>query len=71
MNFQFYLTLGYGIGGQGDFPDKNPLLWKSRKPWIDTTPRQMQDMNDSTKSNYAAWMRNGNLVIDYVRVYAV
>ncbi|KNC25719.1 Gram-negative bacteria-binding protein 3, partial [Lucilia cuprina] len=65
---EFYLTLGYGIGGNNDFKDE--LHWKEEKPWPNTDPRSKNKFWKKFSQNLN-WLNNGDLRVDYVKVYAV
>ncbi|KAL9908895.1 gram-negative bacteria binding protein 3 [Glossina fuscipes fuscipes] len=64
---EFYITLGYGIGGNNDFNDNT---WYEGRPWTESDPRAknvfwnyMRDRDE--------WLNNGELKIDFIRVYAI
>lgn len=65
---EFYLTLGYGVGGNNDFEDVKK--WQQEKPWLNTDPRSKQHFWKEY-ANHAQWLDNSDFKIDYVKVYAV
>ncbi|XP_055912087.1 gram-negative bacteria-binding protein 3 [Eupeodes corollae] len=68
---EFYIKLGYGIGGHKDFPD-DTTLWLKEKPWTNGHPKAMKYFWDKQKRNWNQWLSSSAaLEIDYVRVYAV
>lgn len=60
----FYLVLGYGVGGINDFDEKET------KPWTNEDPRAMTKFWKSTKA-YIGQGDKYKFTIDYIRVYAV
>ncbi|XP_011176860.2 gram-negative bacteria-binding protein 3 [Zeugodacus cucurbitae] len=66
---EFYITMGYGIGGVHDFKDN--AGWRPEKPWGNTNPRGMGSLFKDVKPHYDHWMASGEMVIDYVKVYSV
>ncbi|XP_004518426.1 gram-negative bacteria-binding protein 3 [Ceratitis capitata] len=65
---EFYITLGYGIGGINDFPDMN--FWRPEKPWGNTSPHGMGSL--VKKVDFDHWLAgNGDMRIDYVKVFAI
>ncbi|XP_037820290.1 gram-negative bacteria-binding protein 3-like [Lucilia sericata] len=65
---EFHLTLGYGIGGNNVFKDE--FHWKEEKPWPNTDPRSKNKFWKKI-SNNLNWLSNGDLRVDFVKVYAV
>lgn len=60
----FYLTIGYGVGGINDFHDEQ------RKPWQNEDPQAMKKFWNKAKK-YDWFDDNYKFEIDYVKVYAV
>ncbi|XP_018800719.1 PREDICTED: gram-negative bacteria-binding protein 3-like [Bactrocera latifrons] len=68
---EFYITMGYGIGGVHDFRD-NLYGWKPEKPWGNTNPRGMGSLYKQVKAlNFDRWISSGDMFIDFVKVYSV
>ncbi|XP_055845362.1 gram-negative bacteria-binding protein 3 [Episyrphus balteatus] len=68
---EFYIRLGYGIGGHKDFPD-DTTLWLKEKPWRNGHPKAMKHFWDKNKRNLNQWLGpSAALEIDYVKVFAV
>ncbi|XP_053951787.1 gram-negative bacteria-binding protein 3 [Anastrepha ludens] len=67
---EFYITLGYGIGGVNDFED-SLYGWEPEKPWQNTSPRGMGSLLKKVERDFDNWLENGDLRIDYVKVYAI
>ncbi|XP_065362264.1 gram-negative bacteria-binding protein 3-like [Calliphora vicina] len=65
---EFYLTLGYGIGGNNDF--KEDTEWHEPKPWPNTDRRSKNTFWKKYSSNLN-WLYNGDLKVDFVKVYSV
>ena len=67
---EFYVTLGYGVGGHNDFPDSNYV--KQEKPWANGHPRAMTKFWNVMKRN-KSWLTDAKagFEIDYVRVYSL
>ncbi|XP_054087138.1 gram-negative bacteria-binding protein 3-like [Zeugodacus cucurbitae] len=67
---EFYITLGYGIGGLNDF--KEGLYgWQPEKPWKNADPHAMDTLLKEAETNFNQWLEFGELLIDYVKVYAI
>lgn len=64
---EFYLTVGYGVGGNNDFHDG---VWQVEKPWHNSDPRSKQKFWNKY-SNNASWLDKGEFVVNYIRIYAV
>lgn len=77
INFQFYLTLGVGVGGISDFPDtcKTGSASKPKdKPWGNRDPKSLLNFFRDTTNWHSTWMANQDqalMKIDYVKVYAI
>lgn len=70
FDHEFYITLGYGVGGHKDFPDDNNL-WSKSKPWTNLDPRAMTKFWRSVKRD-STWNSDScDFKIDHVRVYAI
>ncbi|XP_039958587.1 gram-negative bacteria-binding protein 3-like [Bactrocera neohumeralis] len=67
---EFYITLGYGIGGVNDF-NEGLYEWQPQKPWENTNQRAMSTLLKAVEKNFDDWLEFGELLIDYVRVYAI
>ncbi|XP_036339077.1 gram-negative bacteria-binding protein 3 [Rhagoletis pomonella] len=67
---EFYITLGYGIAGVNDFED-SLYGWQPEKPWVNTEPRGMSLLHKKVKNDFDGWLQNGDLRIDYIRVYSI
>ncbi|XP_055843604.1 uncharacterized protein LOC129910298 [Episyrphus balteatus] len=68
---EFYIRLGYGIGGHNDFPD-NASLWMKEKPWTNFHPKAMRQFWNKQKKNWNHWLGpDAALKIDYIRVYSI
>ncbi|XP_067636909.1 gram-negative bacteria-binding protein 3 [Eurosta solidaginis] len=67
---EFYITLGYGIAGVHDFED-SLYGWQPEKPWHNTSPRGMGSLLKKVEHKFDDWLENGDLRIDYVKVYSV
>ena len=65
---EFYLTLGYGVGGYYDFDDHKK--WQEEKPWINFDPRSKKHFWKKYADN-TQWLDNGDFKVDYVKVYAI
>ena len=70
-HFQFYVSLGVGVGGVKDFPDHS-LTGPSRtaKPWNNTSPKAEYLFYQNRNTWYRTWTEP-ELTVDYVRVYAL
>ncbi|XP_037931202.1 gram-negative bacteria-binding protein 3-like [Teleopsis dalmanni] len=66
---EFILTLGYGVGGHGDFSDDEK--WITPKPWENTDPRAIPNFVDYLNHKHGDWLENGRLSIDSVKIYSV
>ncbi|XP_037934806.1 gram-negative bacteria-binding protein 3-like [Teleopsis dalmanni] len=66
---EFILTLGYGVGGHGDFSDNEK--WITPKPWENTDPRAIPNFVDYLNHKHGDWLENGRLSIDSVKVFSV
>lgn len=66
---EFYITLGYGIGGHSDFNDTDN--WQEVKPWRNTEPNAMKRLWKKKKQNMQQWLANGDFKIDYVKVFTI
>jgi len=66
---EFYITLGYGIGGNHDFKD-DLYEWKNPKPWTNADPKVNKKFWKSVKNDINQWLGSDDLRIDYVYVYA-
>ncbi|XP_037934684.1 gram-negative bacteria-binding protein 3-like [Teleopsis dalmanni] len=66
---EFILTLGYGVGGHGDFSDNEK--WITPKPWENTDPRAIPNFVDYLNHKHGDWLQNGRLSIDSVKVFSV
>ncbi|KAM7358751.1 gram-negative bacteria binding protein 3 [Cochliomyia hominivorax] len=64
---EFYLTIGYGVGGNNDFKDG---VWRVTKPWNNTDPRSKNKFwkQYASKTN---WLQNADFDVDFVKIYAV
>lgn len=68
---EFYIRLGYGIGGHNDFPDETSL-WHKEKPWTNFHPKAMRHFWSKQKRNWNHWLGpDAALKIDYVKVYSL
>lgn len=68
---EFYIRLGYGIGGHKDFPD-DTTLWLKEKPWRNGHPKAMKHFWDKQRRSWNQWLdSSAALEIDYVKVFAV
>ncbi|XP_055913520.1 uncharacterized protein LOC129947111 [Eupeodes corollae] len=68
---EFYIRLGYGIGGHNDFPD-DASLWLKEKPWTNFHPKSMRQFWNKQKTNWNHWLGpDAALKIDYIRVYSI
>ncbi|XP_018800712.1 PREDICTED: gram-negative bacteria-binding protein 3-like [Bactrocera latifrons] len=67
---EFYITVGYGIGGVNDF-NEGLYDWQPQKPWENTNERAMSTLLKAVEKNFDDWLEFGELLIDYVRVYAI
>lgn len=67
---EFYITLGYGIGGVNDF-NEDLYHWQPEKPWENTNQRGMSTLLKAVEPNFDHWLEFGELLIDYVKVYAI
>uniref|UniRef100_A0A1Q3FNF1 Putative gram negative binding protein subgroup a n=1 Tax=Culex tarsalis TaxID=7177 RepID=A0A1Q3FNF1_CULTA len=68
---EFYISLGVGVGGVTDFPDGSrtgPL--KQPKPWNNTSPKAEYNFYQNRNVWYRTWTEP-ELIVDYVRVYAL
>ncbi|XP_065361616.1 gram-negative bacteria-binding protein 3-like [Calliphora vicina] len=65
---EFYLTLGCGVGGNNDFKDE--IEWKESKPWSNTDPRSKNKFWNKYGGNLN-WLNNGDLKVEFVKVYSV
>lgn len=69
----FYISLGLGVGGIGDFPD-NCVTGEARKlkPWSNTSPKAELNFWEQKNNWYPTWVSNDNAMkIDYVKVWAL
>ncbi|XP_004518427.1 gram-negative bacteria-binding protein 3 [Ceratitis capitata] len=69
---EYYLTLGYGIGGVNDFSD-DLHNWQPPKPWENdkTHAAAMDALLKQVETNFENWLEFGEMLIDYVKVYAI
>ena len=70
-NFQFYLSIGVGVGGITAFED-GVLSGKARspKPFLNTDPRAEYWFYSEKNNWFSTWTAPG-LEVDYVRIYSL
>lgn len=59
-----YLAIGVGVGGHS-FPDK------PEKPWINNDPKAQRRFNQAKDTWKNTWNEHSELIVDYVKVYAL
>lgn len=67
---EFYITLGYGIGGVNDF-NEGLYDWQPEKPWENVNQSALSSLLKEVEPNFNHWLEFGELLIDYVKVYAI
>lgn len=67
----FYLTLGVGVGGLGDFDDGR--RYAATKPWTNDAVHAKQQFWDAMSAQRSdQWPGSeARMLVDYVRVYAL
>lgn len=67
----FYLALGVGVGGLGDFEDGQP--YAAPKPWSNDAVHAKQQFWDAMSAQRSdQWPgADAKMEVDYVRVYAL
>lgn len=70
---EFYLTIGVGVGGNGDFPDACLTgLERKTKPWVNTDPRAELKFFTEKPNWLSTWNANdANLQVAHIKVTAL
>ena len=64
LSVQFYISLGVSVAGIHNFPDSDD------KPWKNKSPKAMYEFANDKKNWFSSWSIP-DLVVDYVKVYAL
>lgn len=70
---EFYIALGVGVGGLGDFPDESVSgIQAIPKPWENTSPKAELNFWLDSEHWRPTWnSRDSGLIVDFVKVYSV